>query len=261
MSNYYYGQGKIYLAPRENKSVFSWVGDVSSLNISFTHNNKINIRTHNGKLYQNKVHSISVTGSIDSVWHDFSISNLIILLGSENVNIPFSTGNVFHMPDGIKSGNIVALPHTSVFSVVIAGLKSGKDYLVDRKWGTIKFFTTPSPGVSITYDHLQNEWLPFFAHGPKEFYLRYEGVNLANESMPVLIEFYRVLIDPLATMEVISTGSNISGIDVTSLILPDFEQHSDNAFSYFGRLQFINNNSGLTYNGRANYDGKFTYRG
>ncbi|HHN4443912.1 TPA: hypothetical protein ACRKKQ_006214, partial [Klebsiella michiganensis] len=106
-----------------------------------------------------------------------------------------------------------------------------------------------------------------FSAKTQEFYLRFQGVNLAEGSAPVLLELYRVSVDPLATLEMISSGSDLSGIDMTSLILPDFNQQTESVFSYFGQLQIVNSQSPqpphppLTYNGRAKYDGQYQYRG
>ena len=92
-------------------------------------------------------------------------------------------------------------------------------------------------------------------------------MNLAEDSAPVLLELYRVSVDPLAALEMISSGNDIAGMDMTSLILPDFNQQTESVFNYFGKLQIVNSQSAqspqsaLTYNGRAKYDGQYQYRG
>ncbi|PLI85490.1 hypothetical protein B6J54_16125 [Klebsiella quasipneumoniae] len=92
-------------------------------------------------------------------------------------------------------------------------------------------------------------------------------MNLAEGSAPVLLEVYRVSVDPLAALEMISSGNDLSGVDMTSIIFPDFNQQTEAVFSYFGKLQVVNTQSTqppqspLTYNGRAKYDGQYQYRG
>ena len=142
------------------------------------------------------------------------------------------------------------------------------DYVVDRQFGTIEFLVSPeSTGLVVAYEHLFNQWLPFFSAKTQEFYLRFQGVNIAEDSDPVLLELYRVSVDPLATLEMISSGTDIAVMDMTSLILPDFNQQTGEAFSYFGRMQVVAPQSpqppqiALTYDGRANYDGQYQYRG
>lgn len=266
--NYYYGQGKVFLAPRDNKRAFRWVGDVSALKMAFSYEQQITKASRGGQLYQDQRIITGASGSISSTWHNFSVENLALLLGAQAVDEPFSFNESVVLPAGIVKGDVIALPHTTVFNVSITGLERDSDYIVDRQFGTIEFLSTPAVGVrTAEYDHLYNQWLPFFSANPQEFYLRFQGVNLAEDSAPVLLELYRVSVDPLATLEMISSGTDIAGMDMTSLILPDFNQQTGTAFSYFGRLQVIAPQSpqppqvALTYDGRANYDGQYQYRG
>ncbi|HCI6822659.1 TPA: hypothetical protein NPP85_002111 [Klebsiella variicola subsp. variicola] len=260
--NYYYGQGKVFLAPRDNKRVFRWVGDVSTLKIAFSYEQQITKASRGGQLYQNQRIITGASGSISSTWHNFSVENLALLLGAQPVDEPFSFNEQFAIPDGIVKGDIIALPHTTVFNVKINGLERDTDYVVDRQFGMIEFLVTPeSAGLIAVYEHLFNQWLPFFSAKTQEFYLRFQGMNLAEDSAPVLLELYRVSIDPLSTLEMISSGNDIAGMEMTSVILPDFNQHEPSPFSYFGRIHLVTPQPNLTYNGQVKYDGKHQYRG
>ncbi|MGS4818170.1 hypothetical protein ACN4GA_03875 [Raoultella terrigena] len=266
--NYYYGQGKVFLAPRDNKRAFRWVGDVSTLKIAFSYEQQITKASRGGQLYQNQRIITGASGSISSTWHNFSVENLALLLGAQPVDEPFSFNEQFAVPDGVVKGDIIALPHTTVFNVNINGLERNSDYVVDRQFGTIEFLESPeSTGLVVAYEHLFNQWLPFFSAKTQEFYLRFQGVNLAEDSAPVLLVLYRVSVDPLAALEMISSGNDMTGMEMTSLILPDFTQQTESVFSYFGKLQVVNSQSTqppqspLTYNGRAKYDGQYQYRG
>ena len=258
----------MFLAPRDNKRAFRWVGDVSSLKIAFSYEQQITKASRGGQLYQNQRIITGASGSISSTWHNFSVENLALLLGAQLVDEPFSFNEQFAIPDGIVKGDIIALPHTTVFNVSINGLERDIDYVIDRQFGTIEFLVTPEvSGLIAVYEHLFNQWLPFFSAKTQEFYLRFQGVNIAEDSAPVLLELYRVSVDPLAALEMISSGTDIAGMDMTSLIFPDFNQQVESVFSYFGRVQLITPQSpqppqtALTYNGRVNYDGQHQYRG
>ncbi|MFT0699360.1 MULTISPECIES: hypothetical protein [Enterobacteriaceae] len=260
--NYYYGQGKVFLAPRDNKRAFRWVGDVSSLKIAFSYEQQITKASRGGQLYQNQRIITGASGSISSTWHNFSVENLALLLGAQPVDEPFSFNEQFALPDGIVKGDIIALPHTTVFNVSINGLERDADYVVDRQFGTIEFLSTPGKSrLKVVYEHLFNQWLPFFSAKSQECYLRFHGINIAEESTPVLLELYRVSIDPLATLEMLSSENAVAGMNMTSLILPDFKQQVESVFSYFGKIQFVSHRNTLTYNGRINYNGTHNYKG
>ncbi|ENZ7981875.1 hypothetical protein ACHADD_000871 [Klebsiella pneumoniae] len=265
--NYYYGQGKVFLAPRDNKRAFRWVGDVSTLKIAFSYEQQITKASRGGQLYQNQRIITGASGSASSTWHNFSVENLALLLGAQPVDEPFSFNEQFALPDGIVKGDIIALPHTTVYNVSINGLERDTDYIVDRQFGNIEFLVTPeSTGRVVVYEHLINRWLPFFSAKPQELYLRFQGLNLADAA-PVLLELYRVSVDPLAVLELINSGNDIAGMDMTSLILPDLNQKVESNLGYFGRLQVATPQpqqppqAALTYNGQANYDGQHQYRG
>lgn len=260
--NYYYGQGKVFLAPRDNKRSFRWVGDVSALKISFSYEQQITKSSRGGQLFQNQRIITGVSGSISSTWHNFSVENLALLFGAQSVSEPFSFNEQFSLPDGIVVGDVIALPHTTVFNVKIEGLESGVDYEVERQWGEIKFLITPSGSSLIaTYEHLYNQSIPFFSANSQEFCLRYRGINLAEGYAPVLLELSKVSVDPLSVMEMISSGNDIAAIDMTSIILPDFSQQTESVFSYFGKLKFVTQQPSLTYDGSTSFDGKNQYRG
>ncbi|MGS4242411.1 hypothetical protein ACKUS5_22620 [Serratia marcescens] len=161
--NYYYGQGKVFLAPRDNKRAFRWVGDVSSLKIAFSYEQQVTKASRGGMLYQDKRIITGASGSLSSTWHNFSAENLALLLGARIVDEPFAIDGEFSLPEGIVRGDVIALPHTTVFNVSIDGLSKESDYVVDRQWGTIEFLITPSSQkLVVRYEYLLNQSLPFF---------------------------------------------------------------------------------------------------
>ncbi|OJT38470.1 hypothetical protein [Serratia plymuthica] len=260
--NYYYGQGKVFLAPRDNKRSLRWVGDVSSLEISFSYEQKITKTSRSGQLFQNKRFITGLTGSIRSSWHNFSTENLATLLGAQVSNEPFSYTEQVELPEGIVKGDLLALPHTTVFSVKVGGLESGKDYVIDRQWGTLEFLVTPAhQPLIVSYEHLANRSLSLFSEEKPEFHLRYQGVNMAEDLKPILFEIFRISIDPLAVLELISSGNDTASMEMTALIMPDLSRMDASVFSYFGRMQLVTPQPSLTYDGLITHNGKHQYRG
>lgn len=260
--NYYYGQGKVFLAPCDNKRSFRWVGDVSSLEVSFSYEQKTKKISRAGQLFQNKRFITELTGGLRSTWHDFSTENLSLLFGARLKKEPFSFSEHVELPSGIVKGDLIALPHTTVFGVKVSGLEVGTDYLIDRQWGTLEFLVTPQhQPLTVRYEHLANESIPLFSGGSSEFQLRYQGINMAEDCKPVLLEIYRLSINPLAVLELINTGSQLAGIEVTGMIMPDLSRMDSSVFSYFGRMQLTTPQPSLTYDGVIQHDGQHQYRG
>ncbi|OKP27609.1 hypothetical protein [Serratia fonticola] len=263
--DYYYGQGKVFLARRladGRTGAMRWVGDVSALNVNFTFEQQVTKVSRGGVLLPAQLYKTAQSASISSTWHYFSMENLALVLGAEPIVEPFSIKSEDEFPAGIIKGDIYSLPHTTVFNVKIAGLENDIDYIVDQQWGTIEFLVTPAnKSHLVKYEHLQNQSLPLFTSTPVELSLRYQGVNMAQDNAPILVELYRLVLEPLATLELINTSNNMPGMEMTAQLLADLSRKNTSQFGYFGRVQLVKSQSRLTYNGKATHNGQHKYRG
>lgn len=262
---YYYGQGKVYLALRDSSGKhgsWRWVGDVSSLNVNFEFTQKIVKSSRKGMVYQTQAHMTECAATVTSVWHDFSKENLAILLNSEPLVEPFSIHSTYELSAGIVEGDNFSLPHTNVFNVTIIGLTDGTDYQVDPLWGMIEFIKTPdNKKYTVNYEHLQNLSLPLFSSSSIELSLRYQGVNIAEGNSPLLVELYRLVFDPLTTLELINAEDAVLGMVTTAKLLADMTSNNESTFSHFGKIQILKPQPTLTYNGEAIHNGRHKYRG
>jgi hypothetical protein len=265
MSHYYYGQGKVFLARRNAAGQplsWRWVGDVSSLTLELEFEDKNTKVSVGGQLVPAQHYITAVGGKVTSTWHELLMSNLELVLNSKSVIEPFSINEVYQLPVGIVKGDIFSLPHTTVFNVEIIGLENNVHYKVDPQWGMIEFLTTPGNIVyQVNYEHIQNQSIPLFTSQPVELSLRYHGLNIAEGNTPVLVELYRVVIEPLATFEFINTDDGLAGIETTAQILADLTRKNHAELGYFGRIQVVNPLSKLTYSGEIIHDGTRKYRG
>lgn len=263
--DYYYGQGKVFLARRGangRPGAWRWLGDASTLNINLAVEQQTTKVSRGGLLLPAQQYRTALTASVSSTWHKFSAENLALALGATPVVEPFSIKGSDELPAGILKGDIYSLPHTTVSNVVIAGLRNKVDYVVDRQWGTIEFLVTPANRAHlVNYEHLQNQSLPLLISSGVELSLRYQGVNIANDNAPVLVELYRLVLEPLALLELINTGNNVAGLEISAQLLADTSRKNTSEFGYFGRLQLVEPQPSLTFNGQVKFDGTRKYRG
>lgn len=265
MSDYYYGQGKLYLARRNSAGQalsWRWVGDVSSLNIELEFEEKRSRASVGGRLMNAQRYITAIEGKVTSTWHEFSAENLQILLEAKSISqIP----NVFArdiLPEGIEAGDRITLRNQSVWGVSIQNMVNGDDYIVDNLWGAVTFLSTPTmQPVIVDYQHPGNTALSITEGMTDEFSLRYEGLNLAESNSPVLVEIYRVSLDPIATLTLISTETELSGLETTANILHDGQKSNDELLGRLGRIVLFNRLSGITHNGAIRYNGVYRHRG
>lgn len=265
MSDYYYGQGKLYLARRNSAGQalsWRWVGDVSALNIELEFEEKKSRSSIGGRLVNTQRYITATEGKITSTWHEFSPENLQLLLGAKRIS---QTPDVYAhdiLPEEIKAGDRITLRNQNVWGVSIENMNNGDDYIVDKLWGAITFITTPAvQPVIVDYQHPGNTVLPLTENTSEEFSLRYEGINLAENNRPVLVEVYRVSLDPVATLALINTETGLSGLETTANILYDGHKSNDESLGRFGRIVLFERLNNITHNGAIQYNGVYRHRG
>ncbi|HHL1930958.1 TPA: hypothetical protein ACQ2HX_000228 [Klebsiella pneumoniae] len=265
MSDYYYGQGKLYLARRNSAGQalsWRWVGDVSALNIELEFEEKKSRASVGGRLVNSQRYITAFGGKITSTWHAFSAENLQVLLEARRLSQAPDVYARDVLPEGIESGDRIALRNQNVWGVSIENMNNGDDYIVDKLWGAITFLSTPTiQPVIVDYQHPGNTVLPLTGNTSEEFSLRYEGINLAENNRPVLVEIYRVSLDPIATLTLINTEAELSGLETTANILYDEQKSNDEFLGRFGRIVIFERLNNVTHNGAIQYNGAYRHRG
>lgn len=265
MSDYYYGQGKLYLARRNSAGQalsWRWVGDVSALNIELEFEEKKSRASVGGRLVNSQRYITALEGKITSTWHELAVENLqALLLAKSFSQIPDVYAQDI-LPEGIVAGDRLTLQNQNVWGCSIENMENGEDYIVDSLWGAITFLITPSiQPVVVDYQHPGNTVLPITEGVTEEYSLRYEGVNLAENNSPVLVEIYRVSFDPVATLALINTETELSRLETTASILYDGQKSNDELLGRLGRIVLFKRLSGITHNGAIRYNGVYRHRG
>ncbi|CUZ00501.1 MULTISPECIES: phage tail tube protein [Serratia] len=264
MSDFYYGQGKLYLARRNAAGQalsWRWVGDVSALSLELEFDEKKSKASIGGQLVDSTRYVSAINGKVTSTWHEYSKENLEVLLYSNIIN---KTPNIVKgeiLPLGIKAGDNISLRYPNVFGVSVDSLTVGDDYIVDPLWGVITFLKTPTQQPVVDYAYVGHVSLPLINSSSKEFSLRYEGVNLAEQQSHILVELYRVSFDLISNLSLINNDSNLSELETSSVILHDATKLSDSELGQFGRIMKFNRLNGLTHNGAINHDGRYLHGG
>lgn len=262
---YYYGQGKVYLARRDENGrpgAFRWIGDVSALSVTLAFEQKTSKSSRGGKLVNTRRYMTSQSGVVTSTWHNFSAENLSLLLNSNVVrNYPEIIEKEV-LPQNISAGDRIALFHQNVWGVEINGMVEGRDYSVDASWGMIDFISTPvHQPISVDYAHANSSSISIFSNNRDEFVFRYESINLAESNQHMLVELFRLSFEPLTTLQLINNDSSIGGVDTAAEIMYDMSRHDDPILGRFGRVTIIETLSGITHNGAINHNGVYTHGG
>lgn len=230
--HYYSGQGVVMLAKRDangNPMGFSPIGNVSDLKISVGVSTLEHKESHTGQRATDLRLTTETKCSLSMTVENFVAANLADALRGTDTEI--AGGSAVDIPVKAFAGMISGLPNIKVSNVTIAtdeatpktltaypGTGGKWDFRVNADAGSIlfngnaatrdKLVTIPAGGVAclVDYDYDAQIQVDALTEGAKELYMRFEGLNTAEENAPVVVEVFKFLTDPLKELSLISDG-------------------------------------------------------
>lgn len=234
MSLYFSGQGKCYVATQVAgvPGQFTFIGNVPNLKITL----KTEVIQHQEAQTGNRLEDLRITKSlmamVDFTLEEYITDNLVAALygsapamsGSSVTNeilpvLPAPITAAAVAANG-EAGLYVKLAQQNVSSLVIHDstgtplvLTAGTDYsLIDAPFGTVQFLPTMGAFVSPLKASYTSGAVagntPIFTSKRVERWVRFVGLNTANNNQPVMIEMYRVSLDPAKELNAINDALN-----------------------------------------------------
>lgn len=241
---YYYGQGKVYLSKRDsagNPVDLRWVGDVSELTTTLNVETLSHKESYSGQRTTARKLVIGTEGEVTAKFHEFSHENLALLLRGNTTEVEGNSVSGEKLPRTITAGQRIPLAHQNVSTVKINTLAEGTDFEVDKVFGVVTFLKPQSDfeqTVSYTYGKVTNTAM--LTKQAEDLFLRYEGVNLAENNQHQLVELYKMNFEPASALALINTDNSLAALDAKAAILADNAKASDNTLGRFGRVVTIN---------------------
>lgn len=252
--NYYYGQGKVWLSKRHpvtGKPLgWRWIGDVSALSLSLSVESISHTESYTGQRLTALKIAGKKEGSLSSTWHNHSPENLATLFYGENVITAAGSVSGELLPEKIEAGMMLALAHPQVSNLILSpatgtgtALKEGEDYFVREAFGEIEFLKAVTTQYKAAYSHSRNINVPMFNRLDENYALRYSGINLADNGAAVIVELYKIAVDPAQAKNLINTDTSVEGMEMTAGILMDDMRAVDDELGMFGRIQMVKEES------------------
>lgn len=235
MSNYYYGQGRVWIAPVTNGAVsggFVEVGDADLLEITPSQEFLDIHESQSGNRQRVKHLEIS---------SNFSFNMQIKEITSENLQRAFYgtlTENVaaVSFADAFTAyeSSMSPLRHPNVSNLTLAvvggtgNLVLGTDYSVDLVNGHISILpghthadlaAGSSWAVTATYDYAANDKIQFAKQDLANYCIRFEGKNVAEGGRAEIVTIHNVALNMSTTLSLIDTAENT--LTVSGEALPD----------------------------------------
>lgn len=238
VDEYFSGQGVVLLAKRKAGGAlgpFYPAGNVSDLKLSIAvstlehKESKTGQRATDLRLTTETKVSLSMTGE------HFSADNFARV--SRGAAVEIAAGTETDFPLVGYSGGVTALGHLNVSSVVLKTAPESPavpvtltaytdevtpwDYRVNAEAGSIMlngdeaswdgltsgdFNVDGEAALTVSYSYAAQSRIDALTEGEEELFLRFEGLNTADENKPVVVEVFRMRSDPFKELSLISDG-------------------------------------------------------
>lgn len=245
---YMYGQGKVKLAeilPNGTRGPWEWIGDVSTLDGTFAETEVSHRESYSGG--KHKVRSWFTEAELTwaATLHQLDVDAVArfamgrITEGAQGT----VTGEAF--PDNLVVGDVVTLEHPGISSLVItdsAGTPATLDpehYEYDA-YGNVTLLSLPTSAptqpFSAAYSYAATRQVAMLAGSRKQFALRYEGINLAENNQPIILELYKLSPGLLQTLSMITSGNQLASAPVNFTTLLDTSKPASGPLGRHGRI-------------------------
>lgn len=248
---YFSGQGKVFVAQRDsngNALALRYLGNCASMSVSLEtdvleHKESVSgQRLTDLRLIREKKATMSIQ------MEEFAAKNLALAMYGTDSTIASGSyvdpGTPDTLPTSLLVGDYVRLRGQDIASLVVkdsagspATLTLGTHYRIESaKLGSIQIlnvaaFTQPFKAF-YTYAAVTN--INMLTGALPERWFRFEGLNTADSDKPVLIELYRIALDPLRELSLIS--DELLQMELAGSGLYDSTKAADAVLGQFGRI-------------------------
>lgn len=244
---YYYGQGEVLLAPIVNNvpGKYRKIGDVSSLKLAMELEKVEHKESYSGQKALVRSFPIGKKSTLTATLHDLNVENLALTLFGKPLITPGGTVTSETLPADMKAGDMAMLAHPGVSEVVVTDSATGpatldpKHYSVSPHGGlTLLSLPVPPPTqpFKVAYRYAEAKAVSIFTAPQPLVALRYEGINLAENGAPVIVDLYKVATDPLKELAFITDGGDVAGMEISGGVLLDSSKPADGDLGQFGRI-------------------------
>lgn len=244
---YFSGQGVIYLAERDangNAKAFEDARNAPVFNFSLKtevlehKESRSGQRATDLRLIKGKSAECTITLEV------FDKERLAMVLYGAHSAITAGTVTDEAMPAGLLAGQFYGTAKPSISDVVItdsagtpATLVAGTDYRVASAGGgmieLLNVGTYVQP-FKVSYTNGAATNINMLTSGAPERWVRFVGVNTADNNANVIIDLYRVSFDPLKELNMIS--DELAQFELAGSILMDSSKENDATLGQFGRI-------------------------
>lgn len=247
METYYYGQGRVW--SRKTGGKWRWWGDVSQLELAIETETALHKESYSGNKGTVRKMTVGKTMTLSATLHQVNSDSLADLVYGAVTTIAGGSISNEAFPSGLIVSDVVKLAHPGVSALTIvdsttptAATFPAGNYRADLAAGSIEILSlTPTPvqPLRASYTHAARRDVNFLTQPEPVMELRYEGINLAENNKPVIVELYRLSTEPLQQLALINDGNDLAGMQISGEVLLDTSKLATGPLGQFGRLMQV----------------------
>lgn len=242
---YFSGQGRVFIGARDsngNPQGLVFVGNVPDLKVSLSVETLEHQESQSGQRLTDLQLIKTKKGEFACTLEELIQSNLELALYGSTTAVTAGTVTDETVIATAELGKLYLFGKQNVSSVVVkAGATTVPDtqYTVNAKHGSIMFtnLTGVTGAITASYAYGAANVTAMFTQPLPERWVRFEGLNTADGNKEVVIDLYRVAINPAKDLSVI--GTDLMKFELSGQVLADLTKAIDGALGQFGRIVLL----------------------
>jgi len=248
---YFSGQGRVYIGARDaagNPAGLAFVGNVPELKVSLSVETLEHQEAQSGQRLTDLQLIKTKKGEFACTLEELSSGNLALALYGHSTTVAPGTVTGEALPNPVTAGHLYPLAHQNVSAVQIQDSDSppkplpAAQYSVNAKHGSLVILdaTTGGPYVepfTVDYAFGAAQSTAMFTQPLPERWVRFEGLNTADGNREVVIDLYRVAINPAKELSVIT--DELLKFELSGQVLADTLKPAAGDLGQFGRIVLL----------------------
>ena len=242
---YFSGQGRVYIGARDsngNPQGLTFVGNVPDLKVSLSVETLEHQESQSGQRLTDLQLIKTKKGEFACTLEELIQSNLELSLYGSTTTV--ATGSITDEPlaTNVELDKLYLLARQNVSNVALKANNAtvaANKFVVNEKHGSLRFtdITAVTGPVTASYSFGSAKSTAMFTQPLPERWVRFEGLNTADANKEVVIDLYRVAINPTRELSVI--GTELMKFELAGQVLADLTKPANGNLGQFGRIVLL----------------------
>jgi hypothetical protein len=248
---YFSGQGRVYIGARDssgNPQGLNFVGNVPELKVALSVETLEHQESTSGQRLTDLQLIKTKKGEFACTLEELITANLALALYGSTVEQTSGTVTSEVLPNPITVGSLYLLAKQNVSSVVVKDSTGtpktlpAAQYSLNTKHGSLSITDKTTGGVyvepfKVDYAYGTASSTALFTQPLPERWVRFEGLNTADSNRAVVIDLYRVAINPAKELSIIT--EDLLKFELSGQVLADTTKSASGDLGQFGRIVLL----------------------